>query len=378
MAGWYDTMRRRWGYNNIPENKEINQGETADTSTQKTDSQQSATQKPASQQTSTQQPEVQTPDNPVKEPTNQTTSDTPQLSEAGWFNDFYQKNMVAPITPEEEQRRIRGAQAAQSIGHLGNVLSSFSNLLFTDKGAPSQTLPNVPDLNIKTFEDRIAEKRRQYIAGAQAANEIGRKAIIDNFNMRLQKEKVDMQKEKLEMEKLINNAKLEGINAENQLNELKAKYQELRNKGYEQEQAAKIALLEAQKDAQKAAAARSLAQAENEWKVVDSAIGSDGKIYTRNTKLSENEAMQIVQSVGVDDEHIAPYITEKKDRYGNVIGEDIDWVAAANYALQNGMVNKNELLNRGFKLSDKSADEGWSSSDYKEQPKKEQPKLILK
>lgn len=335
MAGWYDTMRRRWGYSNIPENKEINQeGNTA----------------PFTQQHATQQPEVQTPDNHVKEPTNQTTSDTPQLSEAGWFNDFYQKNMVAPITPEEEQRRIRGAQAAQSIGHLGNVLSSFSNLVFTDKGAPSQTLPNVPDLNINTFEDRIAEKRRKYIAGAQAANEIGRKAIIDNFNMGLQKEK-------LEMEKLINNAKLEGINAENQLNELKAKYQELRNKGYEQEQAAKIALLEAQKDAQKAAAARSLAQAENEWKVVDSAIGSDGKIYTRNTKLSENEAMQIVQSVGVDDEHIAPYITEKKDMHGNVIGEDIDWVAAANYALQNGMVNKNELLSRGFKLGGESKKE---------------------
>lgn len=361
MAGWYDTMKRRWGYSNIPENKEINQGGTAVISTQQPDSQnpdlqQSATQKPASQQPSEQQPEVQTPDNPVKKPTtqgggNQNTIETPQLSEAGWFNDFYQKNMVAPITPEEEQRRIRGAQAAQSIGHLGNVLSSFSNLVFTDKGAPSQTLPNVPDLNIKTFEDRIAEKRRQYIAGKMSAREQDRKSLLDQIKLQLE-QKDDERKEKL------NNARIEELKSSDALNKEKEEYQKLINAGVPEKQAAELAFKKAQTRAQEAAAAKSLAQAANENnKVVDSAIGSDGKVYTRNTKLTENEAMQIVQSAGLNEDEIAPYMIEEKDILGNVTKRKTDWFAAAAYALQNGMVDKTELLSRGFKLGGKSKKE---------------------
>lgn len=323
MAGWYDTMRRRWGYNNIPANDETKPDEGT-------------------------QPAVETKPEETVQPNSANQTETTQpVTESQWFENFYKQNMLTPITPEEEQRRVRGAQAAQAIGHLGNVLSSFSNLVFTDKGAPSQTLPNVPDLNIRTFEDRIAEKRRQYIAGQMSARNNDRKALIDRINLEL-KQKDDERKDDL------NKAKIEGIAFDNYLTKLKAKYQEGLNKGLPEKQAAELALKNAQVEAQKAAAARSRAQAEaaqnQSNKVVDSAIGSDGKIYTRNTKLSENEAMQIVQSTGLNGEDIAPFMIEEKDYLGNVTKRKIDWIAAAAYALQNGMVNAEELKSRGFKL----------------------------
>lgn len=208
MAGWYDTMRRRWGYNNIPSN-------------------QSNQPAPEAQQPTVEQPAQQ----PVQENT-----ENQEVTPAKWFEDFYQKNMEQPITPEEQQKRVRGAQAAQAIGHLGNVLSSFSNLVFTDKGAPTQTIPSVPDLNIRSFEDRVAEKRRQYIAGQMAAREQDRKSVLDQFKMQLQ-QKDDDRKDKL------NNARIKELESSDALNKEKEEYQKLVNAGYDKKLAAEIARL---------------------------------------------------------------------------------------------------------------------------------------
>ena len=208
MAGWYDTMRRRWGYNSIPSNQPNQPA-------------------PAAQQPTVEQPAQQ----PVQENT-----ENQEVTPAKWFEDFYQKNMEQPITPEEQQKRVRGAQAAQAIGHLGNVLSSFSNLVFTDKGAPTQTIPSVPDLNIRSFEDRVAEKRRQYIAGQMAAREQDRKSVLDQFKMQLQ-QKDDDRKDKL------NNARIKELESSDALNKEKEEYQKLVNAGYDKKLAAEIARL---------------------------------------------------------------------------------------------------------------------------------------
>lgn len=350
MAGWYETMRQRWGYNNIPSNQ----------------NNKTFTQHP--EQQPTQQPTEQPEQQPEQQP--DVTVQNDQLTPARWFEDFYQKNMEQPITPEEQQKRIRGAQAAQAIGHLGNVLSSFSNLVFTDKGAPSQTLPTVPDLNIKTFEDRIAEKRRQYIAGQMAAREQDRKSVLDQIKLQLQ-QKDDERKEKL------NNARIKELESSDELNKAKQEYQNLVNDGYPEKLAAELAFKNAQTRAQEASATRSLSQAANAWKVVDSAIGSDGNVYTRNSKLSENEAMQIVQSTGLNGDDLSQFMIEEKDYLGNVTKRKIDWFAAAAYALQNGMVDAKELIGRGFKLGGKLDNDVWYDSDYEEKPQNK-PRLILK
>ena len=91
-------------------------------------------------------------------------------------------------------------------------------------------------------------------------------------------------------------------------------------------------------------------------KIVDSVIGADGNIYTRNTKMTENEARQIVNSTGLNGEDLAPFITREidYDQMGKpVVNEEVDWMAAAAYALENGMVYPEELRSRGFKLGGK-------------------------
>ena len=95
--------------------------------------------------------------------------DMPAPSEYHQFQDLYSQLYEKPITPEEEDRRKRAASAVEGVGHLGNVLSAFSNLIFTGKGAPSQELPKVPDSRLQKFEDRIAEKRRMYASGLMGA-----------------------------------------------------------------------------------------------------------------------------------------------------------------------------------------------------------------
>lgn len=231
MAGWYDTMRRRWGYNNIPSN-------------------QSNQPAPAAQQPTVEQPAQQ----PVQENT-----ENQEVTPAKWFEDFYQKNMEQPITPEEQQKRVRGAQAAQAIGHLGNVLSSFSNLVFTDKGAPTQTLPSVPDLNIRSFEDRVAEKRRQYIAGQMAAREQDRKSVLDQFKMQLQ-QKDDDRKDKL------NNARIKELESSDALNKEKEEYQKLVNAGYNEKLAAEIARLRALEEKARNEGVAAIIKAKNDEK----------------------------------------------------------------------------------------------------------------
>ena len=46
--------------------------------------------------------------------------------------------LTAPISPEEQAKRDRAANAVAGIGNLGNLLSAFSNLIYTTKGAANQ------------------------------------------------------------------------------------------------------------------------------------------------------------------------------------------------------------------------------------------------
>lgn len=104
----------------------------------------------------------------TQSPVSATDTDMPAPSEYHQFQDLYSQLYEKPITPEEEDRRKRAASAVEGVGHLGNVLSAFSNLIFTGKGAPSQELTKVPD-EIQKFEDRLAEKRRMYASGLMGA-----------------------------------------------------------------------------------------------------------------------------------------------------------------------------------------------------------------
>lgn len=96
----------------------------------------------------------------------------PPVSSPQSFEDIVEMYTKSPMSPEEEERRRKGASAAEAVGHLGNVLSSFSNLIFTGKGAPSQQLPSVPPPGLQKFEDRVAENRRRYVSQVLSARQM--------------------------------------------------------------------------------------------------------------------------------------------------------------------------------------------------------------
>lgn len=88
----------------------------------------------------------------------------PKMSDYQFNQNFYKQYMQKPVTQEEEDRRKRAAQSAQAIAGLGNVISAFSNLAFSG-AAPSQTLPQLPQVDYLSFSDRLKQQRDQYGAG---------------------------------------------------------------------------------------------------------------------------------------------------------------------------------------------------------------------
>ena len=88
----------------------------------------------------------------------------PKMSDYQFNQNFYKQYMQKPVTQEEEDRRKRAAQSAQAIAGLGNVISAFSNLAFSGE-APSQTLPQLPQVDYLSFSDRLKQQRDRYGAG---------------------------------------------------------------------------------------------------------------------------------------------------------------------------------------------------------------------
>ena len=80
----------------------------------------------------------------------------PKMSDYQFNQNFYKQYMQKPVTQEEEDRRKRAAQSAQAIAGLGSVISAFSNLAFSG-AAPSQTLPQLPQVDYLSFSDRLKQ-----------------------------------------------------------------------------------------------------------------------------------------------------------------------------------------------------------------------------
>lgn len=285
------------------------------------------------------QPIVQ---NEVQSAAPATNTEMPKESEYHQFQDLYSKLYEKPITPEDERRRKRATSAVEGVGHLGNVLSAFSNLIFTGKGAPSQELPKVPDSRLQTFEDRIAEKRRMYANGLMGAKARDAQAWKDAYAMRYNQNKA-VDDRAMELMKLNSNLSLQQakLQAQKDIAAERAKETNRHNKAQES-----IGWTNAQ-------TART-----NKDKAVDSAMSTDGTIYTRNSRLTDNEAMQIVQDSGLNGGDLDAFTTGVKvDVYDKPIPGTgkVDWRAAAAYALQKGMVSGEELERRGFKAGRNSS-----------------------
>ena len=237
-------------------------------------------------------------------------------------------------TYDERRKRERREHLGQVFANLGNLIGNAAQLYYTAKGA-------VPaDLNAGAFAEnermrRIKEKRDALKARQDAILAEAKGNDIRNaYNIRLAREKAAADAAEKQKERDLDMAKF-GIKlkVDKDKDDANRKETERHNRAME----------------------ANASQAQG--KVLDSGIGSDGYVYTRNTKLSANETIQFVKRYLKDDE-LAQFQTGDK-----LTGkEETDWDAAAAYILQSGRVPADELAARGFVRSGKAGERslnGW-------------------
>ena len=245
-----------------------------------------------------------------------------------------QNYFASEETPEERRKRERSERLGQVFSNLGNLIGNAAQLYYTAKGASPAGL-NSAALAENERIRRIREKRDMLEARKDALLAEAKGDDIRNaYNVRLAREKAAADAAEREKER----------------------EQEWRKFGL------KLAADKAGADADRAERKRhnqamERNDARDRDKVLDSGIGQDGYVYTRNTKLSANETMQFVKRYLKEDE-LAPF--QPDDRWTGK--EETDWDAAAAYLLQSGRVPADELAARGFVRSGRAGERplnGW-------------------
>lgn len=107
------------------------------------------------------------------------------------FNNYLTNAITAEpmLSAEQRAKRERAAAAIGGFSSLGNIANAFSNLVWTGKGAPSQTLPDAPDFG-KGIENLRADERanaQNYIGMAKQRLDAQR-ARVDMLNQQRQQE----------------------------------------------------------------------------------------------------------------------------------------------------------------------------------------------
>lgn len=251
-------------------------------------------------------------------------------------------------TEEQRKKRERAEAIKQGLVGFTEGLSALANLYYTTKGAPSQKLTSqMPDLQKRLYEERLErdkklEKFRDYIRGKADKKE------ERDYNLNLYKLKQEDERKKV-AQKTKYDGQAAKIKYLYELGLIDAK------KAAEMEKQIGKAKLDKEIESFRQAnrVALKTAPSYDDKKVVDSAIGSDGNIYTRNSKLTDNEAMQIAQS-SVPDDEMQAFVTKELSGYDPVSAQPVyttktDWRAAAAYALQKGYVSPEKLEQMGFK-----------------------------
>lgn len=271
----------------------------------------------------------------------------------GFFKDFYQKPDL-----EKEEKITRRERALSLLGDIANL---GGQMFASSKGARQFAPINsqVPKYNERL--QRIRDAKRTNDADFQNKS---LSMIFKDYEGKRAEDLYKRQQEaaKASMEfKYQRDLTLKQIDQAFQVGMLDAKGKQALS-----QQAARA------KDAKELAALNhkyrlsEIKTKDNSSKIMDSAIGGDGNVYTRSTRLTPNEAQQIVLGSGMGEEDLAPFLSHERDNMGNITKTKTDWQAAAAYALQNGMIPAEELKSRGFKLggaTDKKEVAPWVSNN---------------
>lgn len=250
-------------------------------------------------------------------------------------------------TPEQAAARERRDYIKQGLTGLTEGLSSLANLYYTTKWAPNQKIVSqMPVLQQQLYRERLERDKKlenfrawQRAKADKDADRAYQDALFDKKQESANKAADLKHKRDVFLAEIKNQLELGKIDKKKAAD---LELQAAKSKSAQDLEKIKFGYDVALKKTSSAA----------DDKVVDSAIGSDGNIYTRNSKLTDNEAMQIVQS-SVPDNEFQSFVTKEQtgnDLDGNPIYKTkTDWRAAAAYALQKGYVTPEVLEQMGFK-----------------------------
>lgn len=152
----------------------------------------------------------------VNEDTRSIVTPTPVIKEddaevtptgVDYLKQFVDEYTPKPLTEEEMNRRKKGAYVREGIGALGNAASAISNLIFTGKGAPSQTLPKNVDAyaEIAKLEETEKAKRNEIYQRAKdrVAQEQAREALKYKYAKDAQDNQYKAAELKMKMDELV-------------------------------------------------------------------------------------------------------------------------------------------------------------------------------
>ena len=247
-----------------------------------------------------------------------------------------QNYLASEETPAEQAKRERREHLGQVFANLGNLIGNAANLYYTSQGAYPADLnagaiaENERMRRIKDKRDALKARQDALLAKAKGDD------IRNAYSLQLARDKARAQQAEREddMTKFRLKLDADAKKAGDTLAETRR-----HNKAME---------ARAAKDAQK---------------VLDSGIASDGNVYTRNSKLSENETIQLVKKYMSDEDlkqyvrtEIEPVYNPETNQFENSGKKYVDWDAALGRVLQSGVVPPEELSSRGFKKSGRAGE----------------------
>lgn len=119
------------------------------------------------------------------------------------FNNLVEQYAGETLSEKEREKRERAAVVSQGIGALGNAISAFSNIASVGGVAPSQKLPDLPNMSkdIDDFRAYINRNKAAYINAMMNAGAMKRKdreiAVREaDYNRRVWKDEQEDERKK--------------------------------------------------------------------------------------------------------------------------------------------------------------------------------------
>lgn len=137
----------------------------------------------------------------VNEDTRSTVAPTPAVEKDDeatptgydYLQQFTEKYTPEVLTQDELNRRKRAAHVMSGIGALGNAANAISNLIFTDKGAPSQTLPKNVDASAEIAKLEETEKAKRNEIYQRAKDRVAQQQAREALEYKYAKDAQDNQ-----------------------------------------------------------------------------------------------------------------------------------------------------------------------------------------